>query len=400
MEKVIDVRQLLSEYTLAELNQFAEDYFARLSTWDYHLAKPLGAINETPQLLINFAVVLQGLSLTPRMTVLEFGAGTCWASRFLTQLGCETIAMDVSPTALEIGRELYRRHPVIGEKPEPQFLVFDGARIDLPDQSVDRIICLDAFHHAANPTQVLFELGRVLKEGGIAGFAEPGPAHSLCPQSQYEMKNFKVVENDVDTKAIWRDARQAGFTDMKLAIFNVNPTYVALKDFDDFLDGGKQSSKLYLQETRKFLLGQRNFFLYKGKPSKSDSRLRTGLKARIEITPTVLQIREGEQIVAHARVSNDGSAVWLPSGAGLGGVHIGVHLYDREGNLVRPSFHWEALSAGQEREILPQETVEVEVKLPPLEKGNYILEFDMVSNDVCWFALNGSQLVKVPLEIF
>ena len=59
-------------------------------------------------------------------------------------------------------------------------------------------MCLDAFHHVPNPGLVLAELSRVLKEGGIAGFAEPGPEHSKSPQSQYEMKTFKVVENDVN----------------------------------------------------------------------------------------------------------------------------------------------------------------------------------------------------------
>src|SRR5439155_13063404 len=108
----------------------------------------------TPQLLINFAVVLQGLQLCPGMTVLEFGAGTCWAARMLTQLGCKVIACDVSPTALRMGRELYARQPPFGDRPAPEFLLFDGERIDLPDASVYRIIVLDAFHHVANPEQV------------------------------------------------------------------------------------------------------------------------------------------------------------------------------------------------------------------------------------------------------
>ena len=94
------------------------------------------------------------------MTILEFGAGTGWLSRFLTQLGCRMILMDVAPTALTIARELYARQPVIGERPAPQFLVFDGRRIDLPDASVDRILCFDSFHHATNPDDVLHGVAR------------------------------------------------------------------------------------------------------------------------------------------------------------------------------------------------------------------------------------------------
>src|SRR5437879_5980673 len=79
--------------------------------------------------------------------VLDFGAGSCWTSRYLSQLGCRVIALDVSPTALRYGQELYARQPLIGDRPAPRFLQFDGKRIDVEDASVDRILCLDAFHH-------------------------------------------------------------------------------------------------------------------------------------------------------------------------------------------------------------------------------------------------------------
>ncbi|HEX8098389.1 MAG TPA: class I SAM-dependent methyltransferase, partial [Pyrinomonadaceae bacterium] len=217
-EGLIDVRRLLAETSVEELNRLAEDYFARLTDWSYHLSKPFGSIDETPQLLINFAVVLQGLSLCPGMTVLEFGAGTGWASRFLSQLGCRVIAADVSPTALRMAEEHYKLLPVVGDKPAPRFLHFDGHRLDLPDSSVDRVMCLDAFHHVPNPAGVLSELCRVLKDGGIAGFAEPGPEHSKSAQSQYEMKTFKVVENDVNVREIWLEAQAGGFTEVRLAV--------------------------------------------------------------------------------------------------------------------------------------------------------------------------------------
>ena len=51
-EEFIDVERLLNESSLEALNRAAEDYFARLPSWDYHLAKPFGSIDETPQLLI------------------------------------------------------------------------------------------------------------------------------------------------------------------------------------------------------------------------------------------------------------------------------------------------------------------------------------------------------------
>jgi hypothetical protein len=54
------------------------------------------------------------------------------------QLGCKVIACHVSAAALEIGRELYSRNPPAGDRPTPEFLLFDGHRIDIADASVDR----------------------------------------------------------------------------------------------------------------------------------------------------------------------------------------------------------------------------------------------------------------------
>lgn len=397
-EKLIDVRELMVAGSVEDHGRLADQYFAGLQDWTHHLAKPFGSFEETPQLLINFAVVLQGLRLCPGMTVLEFGAGTCWASRILTQLGCKVIACDVSPTALQIGRELYTRYPPAGDRPAPEFLVFDGHHINLADASVERIICLDAFHHVPNPAHVLVELGRVLSEGGIAGFAEPGPEHSRTAQSQYEMKTHGVIENDIDIAEIWRLARSASFTDLRLAVFNVEPFYLDVAQFEDFLRGGR-STREYTNATRAFLQNQRNFFLYKGEQRPLDSRYARGLTAKLSVSPDSVTAKEDEPLRVNAVVTNESAAVWLPRSAGLGAVLLGCHVRHADGSMFRESYHWEALTSAAGRSILPGETIEVAVELPRLPLGQYILEFDLVSNDICWFAINGSQIARVSANV-
>ena len=397
-EKFVDVQTLISASSLEEHCRLAEEYFAQLADWNHHLAKPFGAIDEAPQLLINLATILQGLDLCPGMKVLEFGAGTCWAARTLTQLGCKVIAVDVSATALRIGQELYARHPPFGDRSTPQFLVFDGQHLDLPDASVERVLCLDAFHHVPNPDQVLAELGRVLEPGGVAGFAEPGPEHSRTPQSQYEMKTFGVIENDVDMKAVWEAARRAGFTDLKVAIFQIAPTLVELSKFEDFLAGGKTAPE-YLEDTRAFLKNQRNFFLYKGETKPRDSRYRQGLTAKIQVSPTTVIVAQEEPARLKAVITNTSEAIWLPRPAGLGAVMLGCHVYHRDGSVFRESFHWEPLSSDDNRAVKPRETVTINLTLPVLPAGDYRIIFDMVSNDVCWFAVNGSETATVELTV-
>lgn len=397
-KEIIDVQTLIATKSVEEHCRIAEEYFAHLNDWNHHLAKPFGSNDEAPQLLVNFAVVLQGLQLCPGMTVLEFGAGTCWAARVLTQLGCKVIAADVSPTALRIGQELYARHPPLGDRPQPQFLLFDGHHLDLPDASVERIICLDAFHHVPNPEQVLAELGRVLERGGIAGFAEPGPEHSRTAQSQYEMKTHGVVENDVNIHSIWSAAKKAGFTNLELAIFQVKPTMVKLDQFEDLLRGGKATRK-YVEDTRAFLSNQRNFFLYKGEARPKDSRYRQGLTAQIKISPSSMTANAEQPIRLSAVIKNSSDTVWLPRAAGLGAVMLGCHVFHADGAAYRESYHWEPLAADDNRAVQPGETVKIEFEMPGLPAGRYRVDFDMVSNDVCWFAGNGSQVVSIELGI-
>ena len=398
-DELIDVRKLMAASSIEEHCRLAENYFARLKDWTYHLAKPFGSFEETPQLLINFAVVLQGLQLCPGLTVLEFGAGTCWAARMLTQLGCKVIACDVSAAALQIGRELYSRNPPAGDRPTPEFLLFDGHRIDLADASVDRVICLDAFHHVPNPSEVLLELGRVLVPGGFAGFAEPGPEHSKSAQSQYEMRTAGVIENDIRIEEIWRLAQRAGFTDLKLAVFLLEPLLLGVGEFEEFLRGGRDSTHEFIKATRAFMQNQRNFFLYKGPPAPRDSRYRYGLTGRISLSPATITVREGEPVKLKAIVTNDSKSVWLPVSAGAGAVMLGCHVHYADGSVFRESYQWVALTSGEGHKIFPGETVAVDVELSALPRGPYVLEFDLVSNNVCWFAMNGSEVVRVGAEV-
>ena len=395
----IDVRKLIAELSVEELCQTAEEFFARLPNWDYLQSKPFAAINETPELLVCFAQVVQGLNLLPDMTILDFGAGSCWTSRFLSQMGLEVIAADVSSSALKIGRELYRRQPVIGNQPAPRFLQFDGYRFDLPDESVDRISCWDAFHHVPNQGQVIREMGRVLKQGGIVGFSEPGPEHSKAPQSQYEMRTNRVIENDINVREIWSEARAAGFTDIKLALFNPNPFVLPLEEFEAYL-AGQDSGEPYLVETRHQMQHRRLFFLYKGVASApADSRQREGLMAELRVEAASMRVAAGDHLHLKAVVKNNGSTVWLPTTARIGAVHFGIHLFDDKGILLDLDYFRQNLTPGEGREILPGETIELTAEVPMPPAGKYILQCDLVSEAVCWFEHNGAPTVRLKVEV-
>jgi SAM-dependent methyltransferase len=386
----------VSDVEIEAFNRAADVYFSSLADWEHHLAKPFSQAEETPTLLMNLAVLLQALRLAPGMTVLEFGAGSGWLSRFLTQMGCRVVLLDVSPAALRIARELYARQPVLGDQPAPVFLPFDGRRIDLPDASVDRIVCFDAFHHAPNPRAIVREFGRILTDGGIAGFAEPGPRHAEAPRSQFESQTYGVVERDVDVHDLWRAAQACGFEDLRMCVFHGLPHHVSLQEYEDLLAGGPAQED-WLVSTRKFLRHVRSFTIVKAGRGRPDSRTTDGLACDVRATLATPAV-EGQPVAIDAIVTNTGSATWLPSNAPFGGVALGTHLYDGSGTLVSFDFHCAPLT-DPPREIQPGETVRRRVTLPPIAAGRYRLEVDCVASHVTWFALVGSRPATLELVV-
>jgi SAM-dependent methyltransferase len=397
-DRPIEVRDIVARTSIEEFNRAAEAYFASLTDWEHQLAKPFSHAEEAPSLLIDVATLLQGLRLAPGTPVLEFGAGTGWLSRFLTQLGCRVILLDVSPTALRMARELYDRLPIVGERPAPEFLLFDGRRIDLPDASVERTVCFHAFHHAPDPAAIVRELGRVLAPGGIAGFAEPGPRHSRAPFSQFEMRAYAVVENDVDVHDVWRAAQTAGFADIKVAIFRGVPHHASLTEFEDFLAGGETGAG-FLDSTRVFLRNVRTFFLFKAGAERVDSRRIDALACEIHADACSEPAIEGQPIAINATVTNTGSAMWLPSDAAVGGVSLGAHVYDAASGRLLAFGVATAPLADPPREIAPGDTVRCRLTVPPQPGGRYIVEIDCVASHVTWFAPIGSRAERVTVDV-
>ena len=381
----ISPAELIRSVGIEELNARAERYFAHGGDWTRQLAKPFSNPGEAPAMLVSLAVVLQGLSLVPGMTVIDFGGGTGWLSRFLLQFGCRVILCDVSPSALRIAKSFVERHPPVGGRAENlSYSVFDGHRLAIRDEEIDRIVCFDSFHHVPNIEAALAEFGRVLKPGAIAAFSEPGPEHSRSAQSQFEMRVHGVLENDVDVRGIWKIARGAGFEEMKLFPFNGNPAPMSIEEFEDFLAGGRQLQAA-ARDLRDFTGNVRTFTLRKRGIEKMDSRVAKGLSSEIEVAV------DGSAFTA--RVVNTGGAEWLPSDVSPGGVSLGAHLY-RDGVLVDFEFLRVPLSAVPVR---PNESVSVRGAIPSLAAGAYTIEFDCVADEVSWFMQVGSRTTRVAL---
>src|SRR5260221_1237951 len=313
-----------------------KDVLAEPSARRHVLNKAFGNVTDAPGMVYRLGLLLSELQLGLGHTVLDFGAGSGWLSSCLNRLGCQTIAVDVSPTALELGRELFRLDPRHRPELEPRFLPYDGHRLPLPDASVDRITCFEAFHHVPNQDEVLGEFERVLRPGGRAGLAEPGEGHSHSELSAFETDRCGVLENELDVLDLDRRARRAGFTAVHLKPYpdpdtiRLSPAeYVALMDGDGRVFPLKALSK-----------SLRNFFLVtlaKGEErpdSRSPGRLRAAIERRLPLLE--LQGRGGAPLDVPLRGRNEGDTPWLHEEKAVGGYGLlSGPLIEEGGHLVR-----------------------------------------------------------------
>lgn len=397
----IDVRELIRRYSVEELNRSADAYFQRHKTPEVVgrvLSKPFLIADHTPRLLLSFAHLMQGLQPTAGMTVLDFGCGPGWASRYLAQLGYKVIACDVSEAALKLGQKSLELFPLQGPHEKPQYLLFDGLRFDLPDGSVDRIFCLDAFHHVPNQGVILKEMARILKPGGVAGFSEPGPTHSRSPLSQQEMRDFTVIENDIVMSDIWSLAQVAGFSDLQVGYFTPSPHLMPPKAYEAHVNDNAPLPPNSAAATRQQLNGLRLFFLYRYAGGGRTSREAAGLRAEIHVDQPAT-IAPNTKFPLTIRVKNAGDALWLRSGPNQGAVHLGVRLETGLWKKAIAEHARFALPSTASGGIAPGEEVTLTVQVPGLPKGKHSLILDLVSELVCWFADQGSAPARQTLRV-
>lgn len=397
---MIDVKTWMRAFTQRKPLAAAETDYASIADPTFQLAKPFASVDDCPALLASFARLQRDGHYLRGHRVLEFGAGSCWAGRLLNQLGMTVASLDVSASSLALGERLVREQPVIGRQPTHAFLRYDGVRITMPDRNFDRIFCFDAFHHVANPDQILKEFARVLDDGGIASFSEPGPGHSLTAESQREMRHHKVIENDIVIEELWEAAQAAGFTDIEFSLQSKAPLRLGYEEYRTFREHGFGGAAAAAPQGH-VVAHNRNvtvFHLVRGAPAQLDSRTRDGLVAelrierveRVEPVSTAGGMRRLRLTVA---VRNSSDRVWRRSGRDPGCVNLGVRRLDATGELVDQDYlRHRFLDA----DLAPGGTVTISVELPvPVGAEHHELELDLVSEGFCWFSQNGSHIERL-----
>jgi SAM-dependent methyltransferase len=377
-------------------NAAAERYFAEHGDDRHLLDKPFSEPAALSRRLIDVGILIDGLRLEPGDRVLELGAGSCWLSHLLNRFGCRTIAVDVAPSALAIGRRVFERDPRTNWSLDPQFLDYDGHTLPAADGSVDRVVLYDAYHHLPNPARLLREMRRTLRPDGIVAMSEPGRGHSASGLALSEASTG-VLENELVVEDIAELAVASGFTAARVIVAaNAPLAEIDAAGLRAFM-GGRGFAQ-YWKNLCAALDGHHYLLLFAGDPEPTTRRARR-LKAIVRLAADArVSVPAGTPAEIEIELHNAGDTRWLSAANEPGWTRLGAHLHRADSSRTLVDFDW--LRAALPQDVAPNQTVRVRATLPPIdEPGDYIAVFDLVIEGKTWFAERESVSVDVPLSV-
>jgi len=218
-----------------------------------------------------------------------------------------------------------------------------------------------------------------------------------------EMKNYGVLENDIDVMEIFALAKEVGFSRASCKL--LNNMELTLQEYNRLRDNPGEGTlapaetgaleKNILSNIRQTMTDKTIFFLYNG-DFLPDSRGHDGLSHVIHIEGSEFETSLAEPLNVDVTISNNGTARWLTDNVyGVGVVNLGTHLYDEGGNLLALDFSRNALAA----DVLPHQEVRTTAVLQFPSRGMFTVAFDLVSEGVSWFEIFGSEPKAVRVRV-
>ncbi|HST30384.1 MAG TPA: metalloregulator ArsR/SmtB family transcription factor [Chthoniobacterales bacterium] len=102
------------------------------------------------------------ISLVPRLTIVDLGAGEGTLSQLLARNARKVIAVDNSPKMVEFGSKLAKEH---GFK-NLEYRLGDLEDPPIAKESIDLVLLSQALHHAIKPERAIKSAHRILKKNG------------------------------------------------------------------------------------------------------------------------------------------------------------------------------------------------------------------------------------------
>lgn len=165
------------------------------------LERPTRGFEERPRL------VVEALNLQPTDVVADIGAGTGYFSFRIAPLVPQgkVLAVDIQPEMLDIldslkqEKNLTNVEPILGSETSP----------NLPDQSINLAIMVDAYHEFEYPFEMMSEIVKALKPGGRVVLVEyRGENPLIAIKALHKMTQRQVKKEMSSVGLVWRETQE------------------------------------------------------------------------------------------------------------------------------------------------------------------------------------------------
>lgn len=164
------------------------------------LERPSREAEEQPTKVVN------ALNLKPNDIVADIGAGTGYMSFRIAPLLTtgKVFAVDIQPEMLDIIEFLKKENNVTNVEP----ILATLTNPNLPRESVDLALMVDAYHEFENPREVMEEIFRALKLGGKVALVEYRSENPFIMIKRLHKMSQKQVRKEMQAVGlVWRETK-------------------------------------------------------------------------------------------------------------------------------------------------------------------------------------------------
>lgn len=158
------------------------------------------------------------LNLVGNELILDLGAGNCWASQYMAELGCRVVAFDYNISdvqGLRAGRKLIEE----GKSPYFDIVCGDWKKLPFKAEVFDVIFCYQSLHHSITLDNLVCDLYALLKRGGaMINIGDPTAPLYIMDRERYAKKHQTisiqggVYDNYYSVRKYLGAYRRAGFS--------------------------------------------------------------------------------------------------------------------------------------------------------------------------------------------